>query len=200
MLTITVSARALASALIGSAALLAAGLYAPGALGSGANPDQIILGDIDCDGDVDPDDALGALRHSAGFDVDQEDPCFAAGSIAAIPGPQGPQGPKGNDGDPGPPGITEFAYVTSAGQLELGTAVSAELVGGLYYVDFDKDLTGCVATASQGTSGGGAFHTNARLRAVSVGPIDPSVVTVVFNNNDNENQTVQTSFHLIVAC
>jgi hypothetical protein len=120
MITITISARA-AALLLAAAALLT--LYATDALGSGDVPDEVLQGDINCDGLVDFQDGLGALRHEAGLPVPQNEPCFAPGSVAAIPGPQGPegppgpQGPEGSEGPQGPagnPGISGYELVTAS--------------------------------------------------------------------------------------
>ena len=68
-------------------------------------PEEIIQGDVDCDGDVDAVDALKELRHVAALPVAQNDPCPDVGTAAAIPGPTGPPGP------PGPPGISGYEGV-----------------------------------------------------------------------------------------
>ncbi len=105
-------------------------------------------------------------------------------------------------GSQGPPGISEFAHVTSDAQLEFGTALSAEKNQfDTYVVTFGRDLSGCVAVASQGTANGGGFHTKARLRAVIVDdPFqEPTKVFVAFNDVDT-GAIVFTDFHLIVVC
>ena len=101
MLTITISARA-AALLLAAAAFLT--LYATDALGSGDVPQEVLQGDINCDGVVDFQDGLGALQYEAGLPVDQNEPCFAPGSVAAIPGPQGPADRRGSRGCRDPKG------------------------------------------------------------------------------------------------
>ena len=64
--------------------------------------EEIIQGDVDCDGDVDAVDALQDLRHVALLPVTQDDSCPEIGTTAAIPGPPGP---------PGPPGISGYEIV-----------------------------------------------------------------------------------------
>ena len=215
MLTITISARA-AALLLAATALLA--LYATDALGSGDLPDEVLQGDINCDGLVDFQDGLGALRHEAGLPVDQNEPCFAPGSVAAIPGPQGPQGeqglpgaqgfqgppgPQGVQGPPGPqgvqgpPGITYFAAVTASGFLAYGAADLALRQGvGLYTVTFESDITSCAFVAGPGlVSNVGPANHNATIGAY-VGDND-NVVNV---RPRASGAAVDTSFHLIVAC
>ena len=58
-------------------------------------PEEIIQGDVDCDGDVDAVDALKDLQHVAVLPVAQNDPCPDVGTTAAIPGPLGPPGISG---------------------------------------------------------------------------------------------------------
>ena len=55
-------------------------------------PEEMIQGDVDCDGDVDAVDALKGLRHVASLPVTQNDPCPDVGTTAAIPGPPGVSG------------------------------------------------------------------------------------------------------------
>ena len=202
MLTITVSARAAALTLIGSAALLAAGLYAPGVLGSGAVPDQVYQGDINCDEVVDQFDALGVLQYVAGLDVDQQEPCFGPGSIAAIPGPQGP---KGDQGDPGPENVLH-ASINADGDIQAGDALGSAIDQfGQYRVTFGRDITSCAATVAPGSSFGGpnpiGFSTVALVHVVHAGQSNDETVVVAFRDQTEALPTfVQTDFHLIVAC
>jgi hypothetical protein len=168
--------------LAGGAALLALALYATSAFGSGETPDQVILGDIDCDGLVDARDAVGAIRHHAGLSVDQHQPCFQPGSVAAIPGP---------------PGIMHFAHVTYFGELEAGTATAASHSStGTYHVTFPIPLTGCVAVATPGPLAGGAYNSDAH--AVILMPASSDTLTVDFYTPDGT--PADTDFHLILAC
>lgn len=182
MLTITISARMVAVLLAGGAALLALALYATSAFGSGETPDQVILGDINCDGLVNAQDAVGAIRHHAGLSVGQQQPCFQPGSVAAIPGP---------------PGITHFAHVTSAGEVEAGTATAASNTStGTYQVTFPIPITGCVAVASPGSIGGGSYRSDAH--AVVLIPGSSDTLTIDFYIPDGT--PVNTDFHLILVC
>ena len=210
MLTITISTRAAALLAAAALAAIALALYATDAFGSGDVPQEVLQGDINCDGVVDFQDGLGALRHEAGLDVDQNEPCFAPGSVAAIPGPAGPQGEQGLPGPAGPagpPGPTLYAVVNSDGDLQLGSAISATTATGgfgtFYLVTFDRDVTTCAATAANGMAAGsenqGGIQLNAVLHAIGTGSPDPSQVTVAFRDVDSGN-FVETGFHLIVAC
>lgn len=196
MLTITISARTVVLAAVVAVAAVAA-FYATDALGSGEAPDQIIQGDTDCDGDVDAVDALQDLRYVAGLPVNQNSPCIAIGSVAAIPGPQGPQGPPGPAGEPG---LSLFANVTSDGTIKSGTATGAELIGGdKYEVSFGQDVSDCAAVASIGWNEGGSFAPNALVREVHAGDPDPNTVTVSFYSLPLDD-FITTDFHLILAC
>ena len=64
-------------------------------------PEEIIQGDADCDGDVDAVDALKDLEYVAALAVAQNDSCPAVGTAAAIQGP------------PGPPGISDYEGVST---------------------------------------------------------------------------------------
>ncbi len=64
----------------------AASVVSPGAV------ESILQGDINCDGFVDAQDALGALRYVAELDVQQEEPCPDVGTLATIPGTPGISG------------------------------------------------------------------------------------------------------------
>lgn len=196
MLTITLSARALAVVFAAAAALL--GLYATHTLVSGSGPDQFIQGDVDCDGDVDTGDVLATLRHIGGLDVLQNEGCPQIATVGAIPGPAGPAGPPGPQGEPGPPGTNLFAHVTDAGVLEIGTAVSASRDStGNFVVTFGQDVSQCAAVAMPGTHDGGATSIGARAYT-DVHSDTPQDVTVSFRKGPSD--PVDTDFHLIVVC
>jgi len=198
MLTVTISVRAVIFLVIGCATLIGV-LLAPRVLASGASPDKVYQGDINCDEVVDHFDALGVLQYTAGLDVDQHEPCFGPGSIAAIPGPQGP---KGDQGDPGPPAVSYFAAVTPGGSLAYGNATSAIRNGtGNYTVTFDADLSACAAVAGPGlVEGIGPVPAFADVWAYP-DPLDPTGHTVIVRSFDSSIPgATNTAFHLIVAC
>lgn len=217
MLTITISARTTALALASVAALIALLLYASDARGSGDVPDQVVLGDINCDNLVNGEDVLGALRYTAGLSVDQVDPCFEPASVVAIPGsagplgpqgpqgPEGPEGPQGVQGEQGPAGVNMFANVTAGGSLEGGTAMSAQQTEiGRYIVTFDADVSACAAVANAGFTGVGTANLLAIANA-NVGSfgLTSSQVGVNFNRPAPDGAgflATTTDFHVIVVC
>ena len=80
--------------------------------------EDMVQGDVDCDGDVDAVDALKDLQHIAALDFTQMEPCPDIGTVIpageGIPGPQGPPGPQGSvgpQGPPGPSGISDYEIV-----------------------------------------------------------------------------------------
>jgi hypothetical protein len=199
MHSITISTRLIALITIPLAVALA--FWASDALGSSDTPDEVVLGDINCDGLVNERDALGALRHTLGFEVAQEDPCFEVGSVAAIPGPSGQPGPSGAPGPsgvPGPAGITLFANVTGDGTLEDGNATDVtRTFEGVYVVEFAQNVNHCAATANVGATEDGLFWPTA-IAAVNVAPNANNVVRVGFQSSDAMGH--DTDFHLIVVC
>jgi hypothetical protein len=170
-------------------------------MGSSDVPDQVVQGDINCDGIVDAQDALGALRHAGGLPVDQQQPCFAPGAIAAIPGPSGVPGPSGA---PGPAGINLFANISASGAVLSGSATGATVIGeGGYLVTFDRDVSSCAALAVAGPTGQGDAATDNAVASVAVGVQDrpPQEVNVFFSVPSNPQLEGRfTDFHLIVAC
>jgi hypothetical protein len=188
MLNTAISARAVLIAALLTITALAA-FYAPRVLGSGDVPAQVVQGDINCDGLVDARDALGALRHTADLSVDQDEPCFSPGSVAAIPGPQGPQGE---------PGVSLYALVNAAGTLQRGTAIAATSpFNGTYEVTFAEDVSECAAIANPGAVGSGGISYS-HTAIATVGILGDDRIEVYFANH--ESTPIATDFHLIVAC
>jgi hypothetical protein len=198
MLTITISARALVIAalmLVGAAAAV----VATDALAGGSG-DQI-QGDVNCDQGVDNADILDQLKHEAGLDVAQSEPCtdiedaFPLGTT--IVGPSGPPGPSGA---PGPPGINMWANITVGGAVEHGTATGAVRKSmGNYVVSFDTEISACTVVATVGPAGSGS--TQPALTTAYLYPyidIEPNQVYVSFQRPNYE--FVDTDFHLIVVC
>jgi len=202
MLTITISTRAAALLLIAAAAAVA--LYATDALGSGDVPDEVLQGDINCDGAVDFQDGLGALQHEAGLPVDQNEPCFAPGSVAAIPGPPGPQGehgvtgPPGPQGDQGAPGLSLWATVLGDGSLLGGTATgSIRTETGEFHVTFAEDVSDCAATASPGQGPPGATVFPLSIASIFRGTNDNTIRVLIHSPTGDR---LPSAFNLIVAC
>jgi hypothetical protein len=72
--------------------------------------------------------------------------------IELLPGPQGERGPQG---EPGEDATNLFGFIQALGggpKLQYGSGVNAvsEVETGEYRVDFDRDLTGCVAQVTTG--------------------------------------------------
>jgi hypothetical protein len=158
---------------------------------------SVLQGDINCDGVVNAQDALGDLRYVGGLEVQQTEPCPDVGTLAAIPGPAGPQGEQGLPGEQGPPGLTLFAHVNGDGVLEAGTAVSASKDGtGQFVVTFGQSILECVAVATVGRLGSGSFLIDEHVSASIPGPTDQDVFVRAFAGSAPSD----TDFHLIVAC
>ena len=94
-------------------AVVIGALAVSAASGADEAPDEIIQGDLNCDGSVNATDTLVSLRHAGGLAVEQTEPCPDVGTLAAIPGPEGPEGPQGPAGPAGPAGISGFQVITS---------------------------------------------------------------------------------------
>jgi hypothetical protein len=182
MLTIAISARAVTVAALLTITALAA-FYAPHVLGSGDVPGQVVQGDINCDGIVDALDAIGALRHTADLSVEQDQPCFSPGSVAAIPGP---------------PGLSLYAQVNAEGALQRGTAIAATSpLNGTYEVTFAEDVSECAAIANPGAVGSGGISYS-HTAIATVGILGNDRIEVSFANP--QGAPIATDFHLIVAC
>ena len=110
--------------------------------------EDMVQGDVDCDGDVDAVDGLKDLQHVAALDFTQTEPCPDIGTVLpageGIPGPQGEQGPQGAQV---PPGISGHELVSvdvqsaelamalcPAGKLATGGGVSTDLAPAFVWV------------------------------------------------------------------
>jgi len=92
-----------------------AALFHPGgavsAPASSSEPESLLQGDVNCDGDVDLADALDTLKYVGELEGGGGDSCFEIGSVAAIAGPPG---------EPGPPGISGYEIVQVEQQVTGG--------------------------------------------------------------------------------
>lgn len=219
MLIATISLRTLITT---SLLIAAAGstYFATSALGSGTDF-QNIQGDVNCDLTVDSDDILAELLYAADFEPAQSEPCTDIGDLLpqsegpqgppgpegpqGEPGPQGPEGPQGPQGEVGPegprglPGVSLFARVSSEGELETGTAVSASRTSnGRYTVTFNQNVNECAAVVNPGVAGGGSvvFHLTA---TISIPQNASGVVNVAFRTSEG-SAIPNTEFFMIVAC
>jgi hypothetical protein len=113
---------------------------------------------------------------------------------ASLRGQAGPAGPAG------PAGVTLRAAVPSGGSVQRGNAVSAAHQGGTneYRVAFDRDVSGCVATATLATvpTAGGADQPVAGR--ITVTQDQPTSVLVRTFAGDGSN--AEQPFNVIVAC
>lgn len=97
-----------------------------------------------------------------------------------------------------------FAHVSSSGVLgeQSGVVSAARLSKGSYQVVFNRDLHGCVATASVGFGfGPGVIGAGATAQARMNLSNNPAAVGVtVYRNGYTFNDIEDDDFHLIVAC
>jgi hypothetical protein len=202
LLTLSWFTRALITAILVGTGVLA-GLAASAALSSG---DPVyLLGDTDCDEDVDAHDALNDLLHTADLSPAAIAPCVGIGEAipagAGIPGPQGPAGPTGPVGPAGPqglPGVTQFASVNDTGQLLAGTATAATRIQqGAYRVTFPMNVTECAPIVTPGSVDFGSTSFTYVATQIASGLPD-NVVHVGFVNHDSDS--VDTGFHLVLVC
>jgi hypothetical protein len=110
------------------------------------------------------------------------------------PGPAGPAGPSG--------GAARFAHVTAHGELTTGNAVSAtRLDEGVYQIDFGRDLTGCVGTASAGSAAEPATDFSL-ANGIAMVLVDPGSITVSITraSGTNEGERSDSGFNLVVTC
>jgi hypothetical protein len=119
-------------------------------------------------------------------------------------GPLGKEGPRGKEGEEGPAGepgqsaTKLWAVVAEAGALVRGSgAVSSEKAAtGLYFVKFDKDITGCSWVGMIGTTGFAGVETGDISIAGKSGTTDSLYVTTFTNSGTGANK----SFHVAVFC
>lgn len=107
----------------------------------------------------------------------------------------GPAGPPGAQGPAGPSATRYFAAVTAGGVLTRGNATSGGNDGsvGSYTVGFPASMSGCVYSATLGTTDAGqtpAGRITVRDNAGRVG----------VNTFDAAGNPADLPFHLIVAC
>jgi hypothetical protein len=128
-------------------------------------------------------------------------------ACADFQGPMGPPGPPGLPGEPGlvgPPGevgigeMPLFALVANDGQLVRGrgVATTAKVSVGSYTVSFDRDVSGCVYTATVGGRGG--VPPEPRFITTDLGGSMKTVIIEAWTV-DARNRA-DTSFHLVVRC
>ena len=120
------------------------------------------------------------------------------------PGPPGAQGPPGEPGLVGPPGevgvaeVPLFALVAGDGQVVRGrgVATAARVAMGSYTVSFDRDVSGCVYSATVGGRGG--VPPEPRLITTDLGGSMKTVIVEAWSVDARSH--ADTSFHLVVRC
>jgi hypothetical protein len=128
-------------------------------------------------------------------------------ACADLQGPMGPPGPPGLPGEPGlvgPPGevgigeMPLFALVANDGQLVRGrgVATTAKVSIGSYTVSFDRDVSGCVYTATVGGRGG--VPPEPRFITTDLGGSMKTVLIEAWTVDARSR--ADTSFHLVVRC
>jgi hypothetical protein len=118
--------------------------------------------------------------------------------------PSGPQGDRGEKGEPGEPATRLFAKVTSSGELSYGSGVESagHSAAGTYRVNFNRDLSRCVASVTLGfghpQSGQDFIGANAR----AIANVNPTFVDVHISRpaTDGGATPVNGSFHLALFC
>jgi hypothetical protein len=106
---------------------------------------------------------------------------------------------EGAKGDPGAPGVAYRAVVNSGGGLVRGNAVATTHQGGSgsYSVAFDRDVSGCVATATLTDAQNGPALETPPPGRVTLGVDGTRVLVRTFGTNG----TVQDlPFSVLVAC
>ena len=111
---------------------------------------------------------------------------------------QGAQGPMGPQGPAGPAGVTFRAVVNSGGVVR-GNATVSDHQGGSarYAVGFDRDVSGCVATATLSDAQNGPTLETPPAGRVTVGVEGTRAVVKTFAR---DGTPADLPFSLIVAC
>src|SRR5947209_6430578 len=131
-------------------------------------------------------------------------------ACAALQGPMGPPGPPGAQGPPGEPGLVGppgevgagevplFALVAGDGQLVRGrgVATTARVSIGSYTVSFDRDVSGCIYTATIGGRGG--VPPEPRFITTDLGGSMKTVTVEAWSADARSH--ADTTFHLVVRC
>ncbi len=106
---------------------------------------------------------------------------------------------KGAKGDPGSPGVAYRAAINSGGIAVAGNAVAASHDGGsgFYTVAFDRDVSGCIATATLAAVANGPAVEQPPAGRITVGSEGPRIAVRTY---DAAGAVRDLPFHLHVAC
>ena len=118
---------------------------------------------------------------------------MSATARASLRGQAGPAGPAG------PPGTTFRAAVPTGGSVAAGNATRATHVGGTneYTVEFPRDLSGCIATATLATVQSGPTTDQPEAGRITVASAGASVVVKTFRADGSPGEQ---PFNVIVSC
>ncbi len=121
---------------------------------------------------------------------------IAPGARRALRGAQGVVGPQG---PAGPAGVTYRAVINSGGGAVRGNASGVTHQGGSarYSIAFDRDVSGCVATATLSDAQNGPTLETPPAGRVTVGAEESRVVVRTFAA---DGAPADLPFSLIVAC
>lgn len=108
-------------------------------------------------------------------------------------------GLKGDKGDPGPTGVAYRAVVNSGGGTMRGNAVTVDHQGGSgrYTVAFDRDVSGCVASATLTDAQNGPTLETPPAGRVTLGVDGPRIVVRTFGA---DGAVQDLPFGVLVAC
>ncbi len=120
-------------------------------------------------------------------------------STAARTALRGATGPQGIQGPAGPSAAAYRAAVNSAGERLSGNSSGVVHVGGTneYRVSFDRDMTGCVYTATLASLVTGPTLEQAPAGRVTVAADGPRILVKTYNAAGNGGPI---GFHLLAAC
>jgi membrane-associated phospholipid phosphatase len=113
-----------------------------------------------------------------------------------VPGASGAPGAAGAAGLAGAPATKLFAQITSTGKVNASgsPAQAARLAAGVYLINFERDISRCVAVANQG--GIPVFGTPGALTAAAVGDgarVDHANPGGAYSNGFPSGDTVEVS-------
>ena len=136
-------------------------------------------------------------RHIRDRSISQRDVSLAART--ALRGARGPAGAQGIQGPAGPSATAYRAAINSAGERVSGNSSGVVHVGGTneYRVSFDRDMSGCVYTATLASLVSGTTLEQAPAGRVTVAAEGARILVKTYGESGN---TAPIGFHLLAAC